>query len=811
MKKLTKAAMKHELAGKLRRHFGKEMEEASREQVYQACALVLRDLMAQEHIEAENERERRSERQVHYISMEFLLGRSLRNNAFNLGVLDVVEQALGELGYTFDELCQVEADAALGNGGLGRLAACYLDSMATLGLHASGYTIRYAHGIFKQKIIDGKQVEMTDDWLDTGDVWQLAQADDAIEVRLGGSVEQVWQNDRMVPVYRDYTPVLALPHDMLISGYGTDNVARLRLWEAASPVQLDMSLFSRGEYLKAVEQRAMAEVISAVLYPEDNHVEGQSLRLKQQYFLVSATVQDIVRRHKREYGTLRNFHEKNVIHINDTHPTMVLPELMRLLLDEEHMGWEEAWEIVRRSVAYTNHTVMAEALECWHTDQMQMLVPRVFQIICEIDRRFCETLRARWPGDWGRVQRMAIIQGGVVRMANLAVAGCYSVNGVSELHSNILKEQTFRDFYQLEPEKFHNVTNGIAHRRWLCQANPELDALIRELIGDGYRTRPEQLDRLAAFAGDKAVLEKLGCIKADNKARLARYLERSAGVRVNVDSLFDIQVKRLHEYKRQLLNVLHILSLWHQIQDNPSLEMTPHTFFFGSKAAPGYAVAKRIIQLIHSVAAAIVRDPAASRLLQVVFMEDYRVSLAELIMPAAELSEQISLAGTEASGTGNMKFMINGALTIGTMDVANIEICQAAGRENLFIFGMDEEQVKQLQNSGQYSPTALCQSHPQLQRILDQLSRGFGDGESYGDLAQLLLTGAGGAPDRYFLLADFDSYAQAQARAQQCWREKEAWNRMSLFNIAGAGRFAADRSIRDYAREIWRVPVTGGR
>ena len=567
-----------------------------------------------------------------------------------------------------------------------------------------------------------------------------------------------------------------------------------------------MKLFSSGEYLKAVEKHAMAETISMILYPEDNHREGQSLRLKQQYFLVSATLQDICAKHKAKYGTLENFAHKHVLHINDTHPTLVIPELMRILMDENDMSWEQAWNITSQSVAYTNHTVMPEALECWPESLVQELMPRVMQIIHEINERFCKELWNYFPGDFQKISKLAIVADGRVRMAHLAIAGSFSINGVSALHSEILKERVFNDFYKIYSSKFCNVTNGIAHRRWLCEANPELAELIESKIGTGYRTHPSELQVLANYAGDKELLNRLGEIKRRNKQRLADYIKAHNGIEVSMDSIFDVQVKRLHEYKRQMLNILHIISLYHKLKDNPDMAFVPRTYIFGSKAAPGYAVAKKTIQLINSISNMIENDPAVRDKLKVVFIEDYKVSLAEMIMPAAEVSEQISIAGKEASGTGNMKFMMNGALTIGTMDGANVEICEAVGRDNIFIFGMETPEAEALAASGNYEPMLIYQNDPVIRRVLDQLIRGFGDGVDYTDIANLLLHGGNGGPaDRYMSLKDFSSYAEAQQRVSEAYRDQEKWNRMALMNIANSGRFAADRSIAEYAQNIWRV------
>jgi len=792
-----------DIESKLRRHFGCELAEASREELFKACSLVMRDRLAARYVETENRIEENRERQVHYLSLEFLMGRSFLNNAYNLGMLEVMRDTLREIGVDFPDFLETEPDAGLGNGGLGRLAACYLDAMATLGLAATGYSIRYEHGLFKQRIVEGQQIELPDSWLDIGDVWLIPRMDEVQEVRFGGSVDETWENGRMKSAHRDFTPVLAIPYDMLIAGYGTENICTLRLWSAKSPVELDMSLFSRGEYLKAVEQHAMAEVISKILYPDDKHIEGKSLRLKQQYFFVSATIQHIVKNHRPRYGTLRSFSDRHVIHINDTHPTLVVPELMRILLDEEGYNWDDAWDIVTHAVAYTNHTVMAEALEQWPQTLFESLMPRIHAILVEINERYCRSLWARFPGDFALVSRMSVLCDGMLRMANLAVVSSFSVNGVSALHSEILKNTIFNDYYKLTPEKFTNVTNGIAHRRWLCEANPRLSELIASRIGDDFLRKPSALSDFARYADDPDVQGALAAIKRENKVRLAAYIAKRNCVSVDPDSIFDVQVKRLHEYKRQLMNVLQILDRYLAIKENPNGHFTPRTCLFGAKAFPGYYAAKQIIRLINSVSCFLEKDAAVRDLLRVVFLENYRVTLAELVMPSAELSEQISTAGKEASGTGNMKFMINGALTIGTMDGANVEIHESVGDENMFLFGLRSEEIDTFRQS--YNPAGIYQNNARLRGVLDLMNRGFGDGVSYHDLVSSLLVGA--SPDPYLLLADFDAYCEAQRRVDAMYADPARWNRSSALNIAGSGRFAADRAVYDYATKIWHVPA----
>ena len=803
----TKKELMTLITGKLRRNFGRDVEEATSQHMFKACAMVLRDIMSERQMKSADKVVAEHQRQVHYLSLEFLMGRSLMKNAYNLGVVEPLKQAIEGLGFSAADLFEAEPDAGLGNGGLGRLAACYLDSMTTLEIPATGYSICYELGIFKQKIVDGQQVELPDNWLGLGDAWLIPKMDEVEEVRFGGKVEDDWDSQGRHQIkHTGYDTVLAVPRDMEIAGYKTEHGNTLRLWDAKSPTPVDMSLFSSGQYLKAVEQKAMAESISKVLYPEDNHYEGKSLRLKQQYFFVSATIQSIVRKHRAEYGTLRNFHLKHVIQINDTHPTLAIPELMRILLDEEGYSWDEAWYITTHTIAYTNHTVMAEALERWPQQLIERWLPRIWQILKEISGRYQDALTTYFHGDLSKVAPMAIIWGGEVRMANLCVCACFKVNGVSALHSEILKKDVFHDAYVRTPDKFTNVTNGIDHRRWLSESNPALDALIQECCGkDKYLLKPEALKELEKFQDDAGVLTRLGEIKAANKKAFAAWVQRESGIVLNTDAMFDVQVKRLHEYKRQLLNVLHIIYLYQKLKADPHFDFTPRTYLFGAKAAPGYAVAKRIIRLINSVADMIAKDPICKDRLQVVFLENYRVSLAEKLMPASELSEQISTAGKEASGTGNMKFMMNGALTVGTLDGANVEMHEVLGDENMFLFGLKTDEVKEMRNSG-YNPYRLYSRDPALHRVLDQISNGFSDGVRYDDLVERLLFGSGSPADEYMLLADFASYCAAERRMVETYGDRETWNRMSLHNIARSGIFAADRSIADYADTIWHVP-----
>ena len=799
----NKETLKNAIVQKLRLNYGCTEQQATDGEMMKACAMVLRDIMAERGVQTREETAHEEKRKVHYLSLEFLMGRSLMKNAFNLELLDELTAAIGELGFRAADIFDMEPDAGLGNGGLGRLAACYLDSMTTLEIPAAGYSICYELGIFKQKIVEGQQVELPDDWMQLGDAWLLPKLQEAEEVHFGGKVRTRWDNGHLMVVHEDYTRVLAIPCDMEIAGYDTDHVNTLRLWQARSPKPIDMKLFSEGQYLHAAEERAMADAISQVLYPEDNHYEGKSLRLKQQYFFVSATMQSITRQHIQTYGTLKNFHEKNVIQINDTHPALVIPELMRILIDDAGLGWDEAWDITRHSVAYTNHTVLAEALESWPQRLFETLLPRIWQIMQEIARRWQQKVDDFYH-DPRKTEKMAVIWDGVVHMANLCIAGGMAVNGVSALHSDILRRDVFRDACGMEPDKFRNVTNGVDHRRWISQINPGLDGLIRDCIGDGYLTHAGCLSDLDRFAGDAAVLSRLEQIKGDNKQAFARWAKRQQGVTLNTDAIFNVQVKRLHEYKRQLLNVLHIISLYQQLQDDPNMDFRPQTFLFGAKAAPGYAVAKRIIHLINSLADQINSDPVCRDKLQVVFLENYRVSMAEMLMPASEVSQQISTAGKEASGTGNMKFMMNGALTVGTLDGANVEMHDLLGDDNMFLFGLHADEVEHLRHT--YDPNLLYQRDPVLRRVLDQLKVGFRDGVTYEDLFQRLVTGVDGQADQYMVLADFAAYCEAESRMRHTYTDRETWNRMSLTNIARSGVFAADRAIAQYADTIWHVP-----
>ena len=734
-------------------------------------------------------------KEIYYLCMEFLMGRSLKNNLYNLDLTDTFKKALESFDVSLDKLYEKEPDAGLGNGGLGRLAACYLDGLATNGFQSMGYSIRYEAGIFKQKLVDGWQTELPDFWLPGGDVWLVPRDERSVEVKFEGWVDESWDGDFHHVDYRDCNTVTAVPYDMYVSGKGK-GVSRLRLWASRKP-ELDMGLFNSGSYVKAMEQSAMAEAISKVLYPADNTPEGKSLRLRQQYFLVSASIQDIIQRHLTNYGTLDNLPDKVAIHINDTHHTMAIPELMRIMLDECGYDWDTAWSLVTRTVAYTNHTVMKEALECWSEDLYKRLLPRIYSITKEIDNRFRAYVWGA-TGDADKVERMAIVSGGVVRMANLCVAGSHSVNGVSALHSEILKDTVFNDFYTITPEKFTNVTNGIAFRRWICQSNPKLTSFITELIGDEFITKSDELLKLREFKDDKQVLDRLAAIKLANKERFADIVKKRNGIELDPTSIFDVQVKRLHEYKRQQLNVLNIIAEYQMLKANPNMEFQPRTYIFASKAAPGYFMAKKIIELIDALSKVVNNDPDIKGRIKVVFMEDYNVSLAEKLMPAADISEQISLAGTEASGTGNMKLMLNGAVTLGTLDGANVEIHDAVGDDNIFIFGLKTPEVMQLQKKG-YNPMEYMYNNDVLKSAVEFIQAGV-NGKSFGEISSSLMN-----VDQYMALADFADYQKAQQLSAKAYQDKEKFARMSLMNISGAGIFSADRSIMDYANNIWHT------
>ena len=796
MEKITAKALSELIEKKLSHNFGITPEQASDEFFYKACALVLLDIMRDRRAAFKKKIEKEGAKSVYYLSMEFLMGRSFKNNLFNLDMEDVMRKALATYDVKLESLYELEPDAGLGNGGLGRLAACFLDGLSTGSYPAMGYCIKYEYGIFRQKLVDGWQTEMPDFWLPGGSVWLEPRPASAVDVNFDGHIEESWHDGYHSVEYTDYTTVRAMPYDLMVAGKDGQTVNVLRLWSAESQ-KIDMAAFNQGNYVRALEQQAMAEAISKVLYPEDNHMEGKALRLRQQYFLVSASIQDILGRHLRQYNTLENLPDKVAIHINDTHPALSIPELMRFLLDECGYSWEKAWDIVTKTVAYTNHTVMSEALECWQISMFKHRMPRIYQIIEEIDRRFREQV-IRETGDFALAERTAIIQGGVIRMANLCVASCHCVNGVSRLHSNILKDSLFADYHRMTPDKFTNVTNGIAHRRWLCQANPKLTQFLKENIGDGFVMNAAELEKLAAFADDKAVLDRIGEIKHDNKVRFANYAKRELGATIDPDSIFDMQVKRLHEYKRQHLNALHIISDYLFIKNNPNAPFTPKTYIFGAKAAPGYFLAKQIIHMITSLAKVIDNDPQVKGKIKILFCEDYRVTLAEMMIPSADISEQISLASTEASGTGNMKLMMNGAITLGTDDGANVEIHDAVGDDNIIIFGMKTPEVLRIRKNG-YSPAHYYNNNTALREAIDFIGKGIG-GNDFSGIANTLKS-----VDHYMALADFADYCAAQDKATALYNDRDTWNRMALINIAKSGIFAADRSIEDYARDIWHT------
>lgn len=793
---LTEAQAKELIEAKLSHYYGVSPTEATDEQFYKAVALIVREMMHDGSREFKKTALDKGAKKIYYLSMEFLMGRSLKNNLYNLNLTSTFEKALKSFGIKLDKLYDQEPDAGLGNGGLGRLAACYLDGLASQGYQGMGYSILYEYGIFKQKLVDGWQTELPDFWLPGGEVWLVRRDKDKVDVLFNGYVEDSWDNQYHYVEQKNATVITAVPYDMFVSGKDGKATSILRLWKSQAP-GLDMSLFDQGQYMRAMEQNAMAEVISKVLYPADNHPEGKSLRLKQQYFLVSASVQDMIHRHLRHYGTMDNFAEKNAVHINDTHPTLAILELMRILLDECGYGWDDAWSIVTKACAYTNHTVMKEALECWNEDLFRSLLPRVYQIAKEVDNRYRANVWAL-TGDAGKVERMAVISDGIIRMANLCVAACHSINGVSALHSQILKDDLFNDYYQLTPEKFKNVTNGIAHRRWLCQSNPLLTSYLNKLIGSGFVYAADELENLKKYADDKKVLDKIGDIKLQNKKTFAEYVKKTTGVELDPNSIFDVQVKRLHEYKRQHLNALNIVAKYLEIKENPDGDYVPHTYIFAAKAASGYFMAKKIISFICALADMINNDPDMRGRLKVVYLEDYNVTMAERLMPAADISEQISLAGTEASGTGNMKLMINGAVTLGTLDGANVEIHEAVGDDNIVLFGMRTPEVNEVKRNG-YTPMNYYINNPELKKVIDFIQQGI-NGKQFPEIGNTIIH-----HDPYMVLADFADYRNAQKKIDEIYRDKDRFNRMSLMNIAGAGRFAADRAINEYARDIWHA------
>ncbi|MCS6885111.1 MAG: glycogen/starch/alpha-glucan phosphorylase [Acidobacteriota bacterium] len=773
---------------------------------FQSLVLTIRDRLIEKWLKTQQTYYDLDVKRVYYLSMEFLMGRSLGNSLINMGLLADFEEAMRELGYDLDELRQVEMDAGLGNGGLGRLAACFLDSMATLEIPCYGYGIRYEYGIFRQKIVDGCQVESPDNWLRYGNPWEIPRPEYLYPVNFYGKVLQYKSSSgKLVSEWIDTEQVMAMAYDIPIPGYHNNTVNTLRLWSALATREFDMKYFNDGDYMRALREKNESEIISKVLYPNDNNYSGKELRLKQEYFFVSASLQDIIRRYKKNHNTFDEFPEKNAIQLNDTHPALAIAEMMRLLVDVEGVDWDKAWDITQKTFAYTNHTVMPEALEKWPVSMLESILPRHLQIIYEINYRFLESVRLRYPDDVAKWKRMSLIEEGPqksVRMAYLAIVGSHSVNGVAALHTEILKRDLFHDFYDFYPERFNNKTNGVTQRRWLHKCNPRLSALISEVIGEGWITNLYELKRLEPYAEDSAFRAQWRAVKLANKESLAKLIERETGVKVSIDSMFDTQVKRIHEYKRQLLNVLQVIARYNRIKDNPNADFVPRTVIFGGKAAPGYKMAKLIIKLINSVAYLVNNDPGVRNLLKVVFLADYRVSLAERIIPATELSEQISTAGTEASGTGNMKLGLNGALTIGTMDGANIEIYEEVGPENIFIFGLTADEVQQL--SSTYDPRFYYSSNAELRRVLDMIRDGFFSPHQR-DLFHPIYHSLVDGGDRYMLLADFQSYLDCQQRVDETYVQPDKWDRMSILNTARLGKFSSDRTIMQYAQEIWKV------
>ena len=787
--------LKQELLSRLRTQFNVTPSEASDKQVYQALSAMIVEILREKRQSFINKCHSNGRKQIYYLSMEFLMGRSLKTSLYNLELVEDISKILGEYDINLDKIYEYEPDAGLGNGGLGRLAACYMDALATQAYPAMGYSICYEYGIFKQHLENGWQTELPDNWLPGGSVWLDPRPELSIDVHFEGDLQEYWDKQYHYISHVNYSTVCAIPYDMYVSGYGSEGVSVLRLWSAKAP-NFDMASFNKGDYEKALAGNSVANAISKVLYPNDNHLEGKSLRLRQQYFLCAASVGDIVNNHMSVYGTLDNFHEKVAIHINDTHPTLAIPELMRILLDDCGYTWEKAWHIVTNTFAYTNHTVMAEALEKWDVNLVRHIIPRIFSIIVEINNRYCAQLMERNGGDSAKTTSMSIIKDNQIHMATLCVVASHSVNGVSKLHSEIIKQSVFKDEYADSPMKFKNVTNGIAYRRWLYQSNPGLTALLREKIGSGFLKDGSELKKLSMFANDDAVLEQLRKIKRENKERFCKYVMQNSKFAIDPDTIFDVQVKRLHEYKRQHLNVMNILADYNMLLENPDMDFTPKTYIFAAKAAPGYYLAKQIIKMIWAISEEIRKNPKISKKLSVYFLEDYRVTLSELLMPASDISEQISLAGTEASGTGNMKLMLNGAITMGTLDGANVEIRDVVGDENIIIFGMKTEEVNALKAAG-YRPEDYYNNNEVIRACINRMYKGI-NGCVFNDVADSLKNS-----DPYMVLADFDSYRAAQQRSSQLYQDTRKWTQMSLANIANAGVFSADRAVNEYAKEIW--------
>ncbi|MCL2740332.1 MAG: glycogen/starch/alpha-glucan phosphorylase, partial [Oscillospiraceae bacterium] len=790
---------------KLQHYFGKTLERATKTQIYKAVAMTIRDTILDKWADTKVEAPQKT---LYYLSFEFLMGRALESNMLNLQVSELYKDVLTDLGIDLTEMADSEADAGLGNGGLGRLAACFMDSLATLDLPAYGAGIRYEYGLFKQKIVDGYQIEMPDSWLEDGNVWEIEKPDEQVEVKFGGTIEKYWENGKMKVYLKDATTVLAVPYDTPIIGYNSKTVNTLRLWSARSPKHFDMNLFSSGSYSKAMEEKELAELLSKVLYPEDNHLEGKNLRLRQQYFFTSATMQWIVGYLKKKKVNLLEMPKFAQIHINDTHPAIAIPELMRILMDDEGLTWDEAEGICRHVFAYTNHTVMSEAMEMWEQNMFRDLLPRVYEIIEGMHHKNEDILKAKFGEDWGKINYMNIMANGRISMANLCLATCHSVNGVSGLHTNILKKGLFRDYYSLVPQKFKNVTNGITFRRWLNLSNPKLTRLITSAIGPEFNQDYSKLAELEKFANDAAFVDEFAKIKKQNKMALAEMLQNQSGIILDPSSIFDVQVKRLHEYKRQLLNVLHIVHLYNHIKANPQADFYPHTFIFGAKASPGYKRAKLIIKLINTVADLVNNDPVVSKRIKVVFIENYGVTLAQKIIPATNISEQISTAGKEASGTSNMKFMLNGAVTIGTLDGANVEMSEILGKNNIYLFGLKTPEVARVYNSGNQESPEIYANNAEVRRVLDSLVDGTISADMsniFSELYQSLLFGDNNIPDPYMVIRDFESYAKTHARMCADYQNMAEWNKKAIINTARSGVFSSDRCITEYNSKIWKL------
>ena len=806
--KLDKETFKKDFKAKMLSLYAQNAENASPLQVYTVLGHLTKDYIARKWADTNNRYTRHEEKQVYYFSIEFLLGRLLGTNLLNLGILEKVKEALSEMGIEYTDAEEQEMDPGLGNGGLGRLAACFLDSMASLGVPGHGCGIRYKYGLFEQKFVDGYQIEMPENWLREGNVWEIRKPDKSVVVKFGGRIEMDEdENGNYKVKHLDYDPVLAVPYDTPVIGFNNETVNTLRLWNAETPHQdFDIVSISRGEYQRALDYKYSVEAISQVLYPDDSRFEGRLLRLKQEYFFVSAGVQSIIRRFKQMDKPLRDLPEKVAIHVNDTHPALCVPELMRILVDEEGMEWDEAWDITTKTVSYTNHTILAEALEKWPVEMFEHLLPRIYMIVNEINERFCKKLWAKYPGDWEKIRHMAIIADGYVKMAHLSIAGSHSVNGVAKLHTEILKKDELKNFYDYNPYKFNNKTNGITHRRWLMLANPRLTSFLNSTIGTNWQTMPLKLRDLRYYEDDPNVLEKIGEIKYQNKVDFSNCVNDKYGLKIDPSSLFDVQIKRLHAYKRQLLNALHILHLYHKILDNPSIDMAPRTFIFGAKAAPGYYFAKRVIKFINSMAEKINNDPIVKDRLKVLFLENYGVSVAQRIIPAADVSEQISTTTKEASGTGNMKLMMNGAITVATLDGANIEILNEVGQDNIFIFGLKEEEVFEYYRTGGYNSREIYNANPKVSRVVDDLINGFIPGtdvegiQIYNSLIDY--------NDEFFVLRDFEEYVKAHEDIDTAFKDRKRWNKMSLNNTACSGEFSSDRTILEYASGIWNTRLS---